>query len=195
MSNESGGASFKLQSRQQSNHHFSIENLKHHGYGQEANHNIGQLGPTYNPQGYYGNSINSQNSYVQHETASTIAVADNNYHNSVLQKMINVQSGIEEEEEEPQVDKQVRHCFRSIIWSNHKFYTNAQVAETRYDDHPRFDTSVIGIVMNYTKKKHYDLVGRVKFWRRYSTIGQAELGTKRSNVSRSIKQLIMKGVC
>lgn len=89
----------------------------------------------------------------------------------------------------------VKKCFREKIFPDVKFLTDSMISSMKFEDNIDFDfeKSVLGRLLRETKKTHYTVMERYKCWLVWSKIGQNELNTKKSNVTKQIKEEIIAG--
>lgn len=113
----------------------------------------------------------------------------------VINSIIAINNGDVKEEDNAAVRGIVKKCFREKIWPDVKFLTDSMVRGMKYEDGPnfKFRNSILGKLLNVTRKEHYGLTDKYRCWALWSGIGQSELNTKKSNVTKQIKDEIISG--
>lgn len=113
----------------------------------------------------------------------------------VINNIIAISNGDVKEEDNAAVRGIVKKCFREKIWPDVKFLTDSMVRGMKYEDGPnfKFRNSILGKLLNVTRKEHYGLPEKYRCWALWSGIGQSELNTKKSNVTKQIKDEIISG--
>ena len=97
-----------------------------------------------------------------------------------------------EGENDKSIEHLVQKYFRTIAFRDIKFLTDYVIQRTVYVG-PSYEGGLLYRLLKYVGREGLSVAGRVKFWRRYSTVAKLTLDRQKANKTLIIKKYMMKG--